>query len=465
MPDSAGPLQTSTALGSPTIPLTPLSSADRLRSILGGSLGNLVEWYDWFVYASFALYFSKSFFPAGDPTAQLLNTSGIFALGFLMRPVGAWLLGMLADRRGRKTALMLSVSLMCVGSAIIALVPGYQTIGVAAPILLVVARMLQGLSVGGEFGASATYLAEVATTGRRGFWGSFQYVTMILGQLVALGLLLLLRYVILDEAQIAAWGWRIPFALGAVLAVVIFYIRRRLIEAPQFLAASDASRVRAGMRELLRYRRQVVIVFGMAIGTNVSFYTYTTYMQKFLVGTSGFPVGQASMICAASLVVFMVAQPLAGALSDRIGRKPLLYWYGILGTVLTVPLLTAIGHTHTWLAALLLATAALLILVGTTSIGSTVKAEMFPVGIRALGVGLPYAVSTSIFSGTAEFVALWFKATGREAGFFWYVSGCIAVSLIAIRFIPETRWSSHMAPVIAALGGGEGRRAHGHASV
>ena len=151
----------------------PPAAGARLRSILGGSLGNLVEWYDWFVYASFALYFSKSFFPAGDSTAQLLNTSGVFALGFLMRPVGAWVLGGLADRRGRKTALMVSVSCMCAGSAMIALVPGYASIGVGAPIALVVARLLQGLSVGGEFGASATYLAEVATPARRGFWGSF----------------------------------------------------------------------------------------------------------------------------------------------------------------------------------------------------------------------------------------------------------------------------------------------------
>jgi MHS family alpha-ketoglutarate permease-like MFS transporter len=422
----------------------PPAAGARLRSILGGSLGNLVEWYDWFVYASFALYFSKSFFPVGDPTAQLLNTSGVFALGFLMRPVGAWVLGRLADRRGRKTALMISVSCMCAGSAIIALVPGYATIGVGAPIALVVARLLQGLSVGGEFGASATYLAEVATPARRGFWGSFQYVTMILGQLSALGLLLLLRYVLLDEAALRAWGWRIPFAVGALLAVVLFYIRRRLIEAPQFVAADAATRDRAGLPELLRHRRAVLVVFGMAIGTNVSFYTYTTYMQKFLVGTSGFAVGEASLICAVSLIAFMLAQPLAGALSDRIGRKPLLYWYGIGGTLLTVPLLTAIGAAHTPGLAILLAMCALMILVGATSIGSTMKAELFPVGVRALGVGLPYAVSTSIFSGSAEYIALWFKSAGRESGFFWYVSGCIAVSLIAISFAPETRWRSCM---------------------
>ena len=416
----------------------------RLQSILGGSLGNLVEWYDWFVYASFALYFAKSFFPAGDQTAQLLNTSGIFALGFLMRPIGAWLLGIVADRSGRKTALMVSVSMMCIGSAMIAVVPSYSTIGVGAPIVLLMARMLQGLSVGGEFGASATYLAEVATPERRGFWGSFQYVTMILGQLAALGLLLALRYLVLDEAQLRTWAWRIPFAVGAGLAVVVFYIRRRIIEAPDFLAADESQLKSTGIRELLRYRRQLLIVFGMAIGTNVSFYTYTTYMQKYLVATAGFAVGRASLICAASLVIFMIAQPLAGALSDRIGRKPLLLWFGIAGTLFPVPLMSLIGREHDPLFAFALALAPLSILLGATSIGATVKAEMFPAEVRALGVGLPYAISSSIFSGTAEYVALWFKASGHESGFFWYLSTCVAVSLIAILYVPETRWSSRM---------------------
>ena len=421
-----------------------MSARVRVQSILGGSLGNLVEWYDWFVYASFALYFAKSFFPAGDQTAQLLNTSGIFALGFLMRPVGAWLLGIVADRSGRKTALMVSVSMMCFGSAMIAVVPGYATIGVGAPILLLIARMLQGLSVGGEFGASATYLAEVATPGRRGFWGSFQYVTMILGQLAALGLLLTLRYLLLDEAQLESWAWRVPFAVGAGLAVVVFYIRRRIIEAPDFLAVDVSKTKNTGIRELLRYRRQLLIVFGMAIGTNVSFYTFTTYMQKYLVATTGFAVGKASLICAASLVIFMMAQPLAGALSDRIGRKPLLLWFGISGTLFTVPLMTMIGQAQNAFLAFALAVVTLLILVGTTSIGATVKAEMFPAEVRALGVGLPYAISTSIFSGSAEYVALWFKASGHESGYFWYLSACIAVSLVAFLYVPETRWSSRM---------------------
>jgi MFS transporter, MHS family, alpha-ketoglutarate permease len=416
-----------------------------IRSIIGGSLGNLVEWYDWFTYSAFALYFAKSFFPAGDATAQLLNTSGIFALGFLMRPVGGWLLGLVADRFGRKTALTLSVGLMCLGSAMIALIPGYAAIGIAAPILLTLARMLQGLSVGGEFGASATYLAEIATPDHRGFWASFQYVTLILGQLLALAVLLLLQYVFLDEAALEAWGWRIPFAIGALLAVVVFWIRRGIEETPEFLDEDIDALRKTGVRELLAHPRLVLIVFFMAAGGNVAFYTFTTYMQKYLVASAGFAKNQASLIVAAALLLFMAVQPLAGALSDWIGRKPLLYWFGIGGMLGTVPLLSAIGGTRDPVVAFTMIVAALLIIAGNTAVSATVKAELFPARVRALGVGLPYALSISIFGGTAEYVALWFKTAGHESGYFWYVAAVIAATFATYFFIPETRWSSNMA--------------------
>lgn len=197
-----------------------MTPARRLRSILGGAAGNLVEWYDWYAYAAFSLYFAEVFFPGGDRTSQLLKTAAIFAVGFLMRPLGGWLLGRYADRHGRKRALMLSVLMMCAGSLLIAVTPGHDRIGVAAPVLLVLARLLQGLSVGGEYGASATYLSEVASSRHRGFWSSFQYVTLVMGHLLALAVLILLQRVFLDDAQLHAWGWRIPFAIGALAALV-----------------------------------------------------------------------------------------------------------------------------------------------------------------------------------------------------------------------------------------------------
>jgi MFS transporter, MHS family, alpha-ketoglutarate permease len=424
-----------------------VSRASRLRSICGGSLGNLIEYYDWFAYASFALYFAPAFFPGADRATQLLNTSGIFALGFVMRPVGAWLLGRAADRHGRKPALIASVSLMCLGSTIIAVIPGYSRVGLWAPALLIAARMLQGLSVGGEYGTGATYLAEIAPGERRGFWASFQLLTTILGQLLALAVLLLLRFVLFDEAQIESWAWRLPFALGAALAIAVFYIRRGIAEAPGFLSKRRASSAQPGVPELLKHWRIVLLAFGMSVGSNVAFYAFTTYMQKYLVASVGFPIGEASVICTAGLVVFAIAQPAAGWLSDMIGRKPVLLWFGVGGILLTVPLMTLIGRTHDPLAAFGLCGAMLLILAGGTSISATVKAEMFPAVVRTLGVGLPFAISQSIFAGTAEYVALSFKTLGHESGFFWYVSGCIGISLITFLFVPETRWSSQMAIV------------------
>src|SRR5476649_2093060 len=219
----------------------------RIRSIIGGSLGNLVEWYDWYVYTAFSIYFSRAFFPSDNQIAGLVNTAGIFAIGFLMRPIGGWLMGSYADKKGRKTALTLSVLLMSAGSLVIAVVPGYKQIGVAAPIILVIARIIQGLSVGGEYGTSATYLSEVATKKHRGFYSSFQYVTLIMGQLLALGVLVLLQRVFLTDQQLHQWGWRIPFAIGALLAVTVLYLRRSLQESVSIDA--NKKQIRGTVRE------------------------------------------------------------------------------------------------------------------------------------------------------------------------------------------------------------------------
>jgi len=419
---------------------TPLN---RLRSIFSGSVGNLVEWYDWYVYAAFSLYFAKSFFPHGDATAQLLNVAAIFAVGFLMRPIGGWLLGIYADRHGRKAALMFSVVLMCAGSLIIALTPGYATIGVAAPIILVVARMLQGLSVGGEYGCSATYLSEMASREHRGFWSSFQYVTLILGQLLALGVLIALQQWFLTPDELEAWGWRIPFVIGALCAVVALWLRRNMAETECFIEQGSAPK-KGSLRVLLEYPREVLMVVGLTMGGTLAFYTYTTYMQKFLVNSAGMSRDTATLVSAASLTVFMLLQPLFGALSDRIGRRPLLIGFGVLGTLCTVPILSALAAVETPLQAFGLIMAALLIVSGYTSINAVVKAELFPVRIRALGVGLPYALAVSIFGGTAEYIALWFKSVGMEAGFYWYVTACIACSLLVYLWMPDTRDTSRI---------------------
>lgn len=419
-------------------------SGRRLRSIFGGSAGNLVEWYDWYVYSAFALYFAKSFFPPGSQTAQLLNAAAVFAVGFLMRPVGGWLMGRYADRHGRRAALSLSVLLMCAGSLLIAVTPSYAAIGVAAPTVLVLARLLQGLSVGGEYGASATYLSEMAGERRRGFYSSFQYVTLIAGQLIALAVLIVLQRR-LPAPALEAWGWRIPFAIGGALAVAALWLRRGLDETAAFEAAQANGEVkRASVRELLRFPRQIAMVVGLTAGGTVAFYTFTTYAQKFLVNTAGFSKPAATRLSALTLLVFMLVQPLVGYISDRVGRRPVLIAFGVLGVLGTVPLLTALGETHTEPRAFALLMAALLAVSGYTSINAVVKAELFPTEIRALGVGLPYAIAVSLFGGTAEYLALWAKSVGHERWFYWYVTLCIAASLAVYVTMPETRHSAAM---------------------
>lgn len=413
----------------------------RIRSIIGGSVGNLVEWYDWYAYSFFSIYFAPVFFPKADQTAQLLNTAGIFAVGFFMRPIGGWLFGSIADKMGRKKAMTISVLLMSFGSLIIACTPTYETIGLFAPILLFTARLIQGLSVGGEYGTSATYLSEMATKERRGFYSSFQYVTLIGGQLVAVSIQLLLQKLMLSEAELRDWGWRIPFIIGALLSVVAFYIRRALDETKQF-EDIKSDKDKGTLRELFRYPKAILTVIGLTLGGTIAFYTYSVYMQKFLVNTVQLSKDEATMISFFTLLIFALIQPLFGSLSDRIGRKPLLISFGILGTIATVPILTALSNTNSETTAFILIMTGLLIVSGYTSINAVVKAELFPGQVRALGVGLPYALTTALFGGTAEYIALWLKKTGYENYFYWYVTACIFISLIVYVSMMDTKHTS-----------------------
>ncbi|MEH3123134.1 MAG: MFS transporter [Sphingomonas phyllosphaerae] len=411
---------------------------NRLKSIIGGSTGNLVEWFDWYVYSAFTLYFAPHFFPSGDQTAQLLSAAAVFAVGFVMRPIGAWIMGIYADRKGRKAGLTLSVTLMCAGSLIIACTPGYETIGLAAPALLVLARLMQGLSVGGEYGASATYLSEMAGKDRRGFFSAFQYVTLISGQLLAIMVLLILQSV-MPRAELEAWGWRIPFVVGAFLAVVVFYLRRGLAETQSFKNAHANEAPKSGFLALLKnHPRETALVMLLTAGGTLAFYAYSIYMQKFLVNTSGFSKEVATQINAVTLFVFMLLQPVAGGLSDRIGRKPLMVAFGVAGVLFTYPIFSALEATRDPVTAGLLVMASLIIVTGYTSINAVVKAELFPAHIRALGVALPYALANTLFGGTAEYVALSFKKHGWEQGFYWYVTVMIGISLLVYLRMRDT---------------------------
>ncbi len=474
--------QSDSTAGGTVASLPPLA---RLRAILGGSAGNLVEWYDWSSYLFLSLYFAKQFFPEGDQTAQLLKAAAVSLVGFLARPLGAWLMGLYADRVGRRAALTLSISLMCGGSLIIAFAPTYAMVGGVAPIILLGARLLQGLSVGGEYGASATYMSEVAGRKNRGLWSSFQYVTLIAGSLTAQLVVLALQKT-MAEPDIYAWGWRIPFVVGALLAVIVFWIRSGLTESHSFERSTEsrtrispvqawsvtllvvailasagfgfgtkgalASQLQIGAIVLFFVLLAVLIgptikahpkatlaVMGLTAAGSLGYYVYTTYMPKFLVNTSGFDKPTATLISIASLFVFMFAQPVFGAISDRVGRKAMLVVAFAGAAIVTWPVMSAIAVTHDPMTAFLLLLGALLFQSCYSSISAVVKAELYPTHIRALGVALPYAVANSVFGGSAEYVALAFKKNHHESGFYVYVTVVMILGLAVSLAMRDTQ--------------------------
>ena len=418
-----------------TVHYTGEERKKRIFAIVGASSGNLVEWFDFYVYAFCAIYFAPAFFPSDDPTVQLLNTAGVFAAGFLMRPIGGWLFGRVADKHGRKNSMMISVLMMCAGSLVIACLPTYASIGAFAPALLLLARLFQGLSVGGEYGTTATYMSEVALRGQRGFFASFQYVTLIGGQLLAVLTVVILQQLLTPE-ELRAYGWRIPFVIGAVAAVISLLLRRSLEETStkETREDKDAGTI-AGLFK--NHTAAFVTVLGYTAGGSLIFYTFTTYMQKYLVNTAGMDVKVASYIMTGALFVYMCMQPLFGMLADKIGRRSSMLWFGALGTLCTLPILLALKTVTNPFLAFVLITLALAIVSFYTSISGLVKAEMFPPQVRALGVGLAYAVANAVFGGSAEYVALGLKSLGNENAFYWYVTVMMAIAFLFSLRLPK----------------------------
>ncbi|WP_183194154.1 MFS family transporter [Bartonella fuyuanensis] len=422
--------------------LAPHDTKKRIWAIVASASGNLVEWYDFYVYSFTSIYFASQFFPSDGDVVQLLKAAGIFAIGFLMRPIGGWLFGFIADRYGRKRSMLISVFMMCGGSFLIAILPTYETIGMTAAILLLLLRMLQGLSVGGEYGTTATYMSEIALKNRRGFFSSFQYTTLIGGQLLA-SLVVLILALYLTEDQIKAWGWRIPFAIGGLGAIVAIYLRRSLHETT---TKESRSKKQAGsLLELLRnHRKAFFLVVGFTAGGSLTFYTYTTYMQKYLHTTTGFDKHTAVTIMTAALFVFMLLQPAFGFMADKIGTRTSLLIWSVLAIIFTVPGLNVIGSTNeTWIA-LSVIIGMLCIMSFYTSISGIVKAEMFPASVRAIGVGLSYAIANALFGGSAEYVALGLKNLGYESVFYFYITGMMIIALIAVLLMPDARKEGYL---------------------
>lgn len=413
----------------------PERTSRSARQLVAASVGNAVEWYDWYAYTFLATYIAAAVFPkgTGNSLVPLLSTFAVFAVGFFMRPVGGLLMGAVADRRGRRAALTVTILLMGGSSLLVGLTPTYASAGVAAPVVLVAARLLQGLSVGGEFAASTTFLVESAGPGRRGLFSSFQYVSTTAGQLVASGIATLLVDT-LAEPSMDGWGWRVPFWLGGAFSLVGFWIRRGAAETR---SAEQRQAPRPGLFEALRrHPRQSLLIAGITAGGTIAYYTWTSYLPTYAELNAGVAKSDALLASTLSLAFFALLQPLGGLLSDWVGRRPLLLGFGVGFAVLCVPLLHALRDSFAVL--LLVSCAGMVLLTGFTSVSAAVNAEVFPPRVRAAGIGFPYSLTVALFGGTAPYVGTLFKDLGHSGLFPWYVAVlCLLSSLVYLR-LPET---------------------------
>ncbi|MHB9757620.1 MFS transporter [Streptomyces sp. BYX5S] len=411
---------------------TAAPPAHPLRQLLAASVGNAVEWYDWYAYTFLATYIADQVFPKGadNSLVPLLATFAVFAVGFFMRPVGGLVMGAVADRRGRRAALTVTILLMGGSSLLVGLTPTYASVGVLAPVVLVVARLLQGLSVGGEFAASTTFLVESAGPRRRGLFSSFQYVSTSIGQLIASGVAALL-VATLSEGQMDGWGWRVPFLAGAVLSLVGFWIRQGAQE------TRGAGHERPGLFDALRqYPRQSLLICGITAGGTLAYYTWTSYLPTYAELNTGIDKSQALTVGTISLAFFALLQPVGGLVSDRFGRKPLLLFFGLGFALLSVPLLHFL--TGTFWSLLFVQCAGMVLLTGFTSISAAVNAEVFPARVRAAGIGFPYSLTVALFGGTAPYMGTLFKDLGHSGLFPWYVALLCLVSSVVYLRLPES---------------------------
>ncbi|RAX56427.1 alpha-ketoglutarate permease [Helicobacter monodelphidis] len=413
--------------------MSNLTRTQKIRSIIAASSGNLVEWFDFYIYAFTAIYFAHTFTTSDNPTIQQINAFGIFAAGFFMRPIGSWIFGSLADKVGRKKSMVFSVILMALGSFIIATLPSKDSVGDLAIILLLIARLIQGLSVGGEYGIAATYLSELATEGKRGFYSSFQYVTLIGGQLLAVASISIMLLIFTEE-EMSAYAWRILFIIGGILALGSLFVRNVMDESATELHKHED---RGTLKALLKSYKPFLLVLGITAGGSLAFYTITTYTKIFIVN-AGMDKTLANNVFLIALFVLMIFQPLFGLLGDKIGHKTSLIIFAILALFGIYPifmLLNANIHNATFVFALIVALFVMLSFY--TSVAGIFKAKLFPEHVRALGTGLGYAISNAIFGGSASWVALQFKNAEIENGFFIYVAILMAVVLITALCLPK----------------------------
>ncbi|PKW14876.1 MFS transporter [Saccharopolyspora spinosa] len=406
-----------------------------LRTLVAASIGNAVEWYDWTIYTAFSVYFAAAFFPG---ELALINTLAAFALAFFFRPLGGWLLGRFADLRGRKTAMLLTISLMAGGSLIIALLPTFQTIGWAASILLVLARVGQGLSLGGEVSNASAYLAEIAPPAKRGRYSAFFYISTGSALLVA-SLLGFALTALLTKDQLTDYGWRIPFLIGGVLGVLGIWLRRTLEETEQF----EDNRTKAKALKnplwmtLKHHPKAVGQLVGFSMLSTLCYYTFFSALTPFAVQNRHADATDVFLALSIATALFIVLQYPMGALSDRIGRKPQLLVWSAAIAVLIVPLSTLVGPGLGGLLVVFCVGVALY--TAMTSIAPAIMSELFPTELRGLGIGAWYNLTVAIFGGTAPLVIQALARYELSTMFFWYIAIGAAVAFFVIRTLPETK--------------------------
>ncbi|WP_206446865.1 MFS transporter [Agrococcus sp. KRD186] len=414
------------------------SKGHRARDLIAVNAGNTLEWYDWTIYTIFAPYFAGQFFPTDDPVAALLATLAVFAVGFVTRPLGGWLFGRYADRHGRKTALTLAMAIVAVGSLVIAVSPTYGAVGVAASIILLLARLVQGLAHGGEMGTAVTYLVERAPDGRRALWGSSSWVSVILGTMLAT-LTGLAVTNLLSESDIAGWGWRVAFGLGGLLGLYALWLRRRIQETAVVDEPSERRKEpRAPLWQRLRpHLSGVAIVMGLSAGGSIMFYTWLIYAPTYAQVARGQDAGSALLAALLAQVVFLIALPLLGMLGDRIGRRPLIIAFGVGFIALSFVLNGMIDGSFWGL--FLAMTIALVLMACLFAVNGAVWAEVFPTSVRAAGVAAPLSLATAIFGGTAPYLNTWFASNDLQHVFIWYLMAVTAITLVTGLLAPETR--------------------------
>lgn len=424
---------TAQGVGTPTV-------TSRGRQLAAATIGQIVEWFDWYAYSILAVYFADQFFPSSEQNSMvpLLSALAVFAAGFLMRPIGGLVMGAVADRRGRKAALTLSITMMGAANLAIGLSPTFEQVGLLASLVLVLARLAQGLSTGGEIGASSVFVVESAPPHRRGLYSSFIYVGAMIGNLAAIGSTAALASS-LSEGDMSSWGWRIPFLLGAVGGLVGLWIRRHAEETSTVAEDIKSGRVaRPGAFEFLReHPRESLKVVGINMAPAVLFYVWAVFLPTYASLSVGFDKAQALVVSSISLVIFTVLQPVSGIISDKIGRKPALIVFALGFVVGTVPMLNMLNSSF-W-SLLIVQTAGLALISLWSSVSGAVMSELFPARVRAAGIGLPYNIAMALFGGTGPYVATWLQSSGYSSVFGWYLVACAAMSLFTYFTLRETR--------------------------